>query len=236
MSVATSFKTYGMYNGFPFCPTSVDPVADGYDYWTTLGGYNKIASDAATAVTAAQIELSKQNAMKLFWNLETVNGAADYDTDSLSVTELTLTPDPKDRVCETSIEGTVIDFESGPPESTVGINAVIIIVRMYDGSTFLGYGLRGDDSEVYPPLNYGFTGITAHVDSKFGENPEVGLLSMMVESFTGPADYDYIEVNGIHFVGYAGCQQGCTLDASVPSSVGSDASAAISSLEFFTYP
>ena len=72
MPTATSFQAKGRRNGFPFCVPKVDLTSgitsstDGSvgpaDFWVTLGG---VSSGTASQ---AQIDLSLNNAMKLYWN------------------------------------------------------------------------------------------------------------------------------------------------------------------------
>ena len=72
MPTATSFTALGRGNGFPFCAPKVDLTSgitsstDGSvgpaDFWVTLGG---VSSGTASQ---AQIDLSLNNAMKLYWN------------------------------------------------------------------------------------------------------------------------------------------------------------------------
>ena len=72
MPTADSFTALGRGNGFPFCNAKVDLTSgvtsstDGSvgaaDFWVTLGG---VSSGTASQ---AQIDLSLNNAMKLYWN------------------------------------------------------------------------------------------------------------------------------------------------------------------------
>ena len=250
MSEATPFKSDGMGNGFPFCLDAIDVVAfqaenddEGYGWithWTTLGGYNKDAFDASTPVTDEQIELSLQNAMKLFWNLEKVTGEASHASSGASVTEMPVTsyPDggdlaPKDRVCKEGIGGFVAYNLVG---GGAGMTASIGIIRMVAGDTFLGYGIPALPRTT---SGYGYlstNGIHAGTDYPYTSiKPHVALWSMATEE---PFNYDsfaYTVKNGIHFVGYA---QGSTMDATVPSATAylNVAVARIDELEFFTYP
>ena len=72
MPTATSFTALGRGNGFPFCAYKVDVTNPGLApfggtiHWITLGG---VSSGSASQ---AQIDLSLRNAMKLFWNLYSV--------------------------------------------------------------------------------------------------------------------------------------------------------------------
>ena len=72
MPTADSFTALGRGNGFPFCvpkvdltsgiPSSTDGSVGPADFWVTLGG---VSSGTASQ---AQIDLSLNNAMKLYWN------------------------------------------------------------------------------------------------------------------------------------------------------------------------
>ena len=255
MSVATPFKSDGMGNGFPFCPTTIDVVAfdtentdydpDYITHWITLGGYSKDDFDASTPVTDAQIELSKQNAIKLFWNLEKVTGEASKTATSWfpssSVTEVPVTsyPDdeplaPKDRVCLTGIGGSVVDQPTG---SVSLIKASIGISRMVAGATFLGYGIRAYSGTTYQLLYT--NGIHAWVDAIHTAEVHVALWSMATQDPRHGVNhrYAYTVKNGIHFVGYSE-NDGGVADATVPVAASSSggATARIDDLEFFPYP
>jgi len=71
MPTATSFTALGRGNGFPFCADRVD--VSSYDFWVTLGGYAKTSSGD---VTQEQINNSRINAMKLFWNVNSLTVAS----------------------------------------------------------------------------------------------------------------------------------------------------------------
>jgi hypothetical protein len=68
MPIATKFEAEGVDNGFPHCLPKVD--VSSYDYWTTLSGYNKNATEAPTD---QQIYESKRLASAWYWNLDKVN-------------------------------------------------------------------------------------------------------------------------------------------------------------------
>jgi len=176
MPQATSFQALGAGNGFPFCPDKVR--VDTFDYWTTLGGYSKDASDASTAVTAEQIHESRVNAMKLYWSLHLVRGV--HDRDGTSTTEtidadndihdnffwLEGIAEPRERICD--IKDDVGDstgdyglWMDNTPPSALG-NALVSkfwgncgsIVRMYDGvatdeDNFVGFGIKSDVATFY---------------------------------------------------------------------------------------
>ena len=243
MSLAESFNALGMGNGFPFCPATIDVVefeAENDDagiglitHWTTLGGYNKIAFDFGTPVTESQIELSLQNAMKLFWGLENVTGEAYHPSSGASVTAVPIATAPKDRVCLSSVGGQVSD---NPGPAVAVMTASIIIRRMVAGDTFLGYGIL-----AYPQTTSGLlytNGIHAGVNYSSGPQ-HVALWSMATQDPTYGVNhkYAYTIKNGIHFVGYSEGDGGVA-DATVPVAVSffGGITARIDDLEFFTYP
>tara|TARA_E500000318_G_C3500919_1_gene188323 strand:- start:43 stop:861 length:819 start_codon:yes stop_codon:yes gene_type:complete len=71
MPTAIPFTALGRGNGFPFCVTRVD--VSSFDFWVTLGGYAKTSSGN---VTPEQINNSRINAMKLFWNVNSLTVAS----------------------------------------------------------------------------------------------------------------------------------------------------------------
>ena len=71
MPTADSFTALGRGNGFPFCASRVD--VSSFDFWVTLGGYAKTSSGN---VTQDQINNSRINAMKLFWNVNSLTVAS----------------------------------------------------------------------------------------------------------------------------------------------------------------
>jgi len=150
MPETTKFFSDGMGNGFPFCLKKED--VSGYDYWTTLGGYNK--NDADALIEPTGIAESLEKAMKLYWNY---NG---HSVEFADLSPETLTIDieqgvfengsdaapfePRDRICKTS--GWDFDQTNYPDDDGILIN--INPIRMYNGSTddednFVGYGIFG---------------------------------------------------------------------------------------------
>ena len=67
MPTADPFNALTKGNGLAFCASKVD--VSGFDKWQTLGGYRDSAASGGTAVTAAQIQTSLDNAMLLYWNM-----------------------------------------------------------------------------------------------------------------------------------------------------------------------
>jgi hypothetical protein len=114
MPTATSFTALGKGNGFLSCPTGYEDFfgdfvypsrvnVSNYSVWTTLGGYN---SNSVGTVTEEQIDLSRRRAMQLYWNLHQVNcslsavsqGATNQPY-SESITNVSTTNEPRERVC-----------------------------------------------------------------------------------------------------------------------------------------
>ena len=72
MPTADSFTALGEGNGFAaFDYNRVD--VSSFDFWVTLGGYAKTSSGN---VTPEQINKSRINAMKLFWNVNSLTVAS----------------------------------------------------------------------------------------------------------------------------------------------------------------
>jgi len=143
---ATPFAALGAGNGFPACLPRLD--VDTADYWTTLGGFNK---NSAGSPTEFQIAKSKENAMKLFWNLYGFTGEATItsslifdpsrtrDVTDLSVEDNTsISPsgfeEPYNRVC---LKGGQIDDEIvNEDESQI---KPLLYNKFYSGSESEGF-------------------------------------------------------------------------------------------------
>lgn len=116
MPTATPFAALGRGNGFNVCPNELIDFFGGqlvyyssvnvnlYSVWTTLGGYN---SNSTGTVTEEQINLSRQRAMKLCWNLHQVNCSLSAVSEGVtgrpyneSITNINTTREPRDRVFE----------------------------------------------------------------------------------------------------------------------------------------
>jgi len=67
MPTAIPFTALGRGNGFPFCVTKKD--VSGFTNWITLGG---VSSGSASE---SQVNESFRNAMKLWWNLNSITGS-----------------------------------------------------------------------------------------------------------------------------------------------------------------
>jgi len=72
MPTADSFIALGRGNGFPFCAPKQD--VSGFTNWITLGG---VSSGSASG---SQINESLVNAMKLWWNLNSITGSFSAST------------------------------------------------------------------------------------------------------------------------------------------------------------
>lgn len=156
MPTATEFTALGAGNGFNECTFKQD--VSNYDYWTTLSGVNKNNPTPSPELIAESLRL----AMKLFWNADSLNCTANA-TDNGSVTTVQVnyaTTDfsdpfdpvvtemgvasPVDRVCIPSTVGDIytsfskLDLIDDSARAKFYPNN---IVAMYNGSTFVGYGL-----------------------------------------------------------------------------------------------
>jgi len=165
MPTATEFTALGTGNGFPFCLNKIDVSDRGdgepFDYWVTLGGFKKTDGGSPSQ---AQIDLSLRNAMKLFWNINKLEGSvtdeedttlvnpgdltiANLDIDAEDYGSLTVnwsdfsnypssTFEPKDRVCSQNF---VVEKNQGDAPYQSGLNFYLniepAVFRMYDGST-----------------------------------------------------------------------------------------------------
>jgi hypothetical protein len=242
MPTAESFNALGVGNGFPRCLNKVDVSV--YDRWITSSGVNKDSPTASDADIALSLEIS----MSLFWNLNKVNGdaSATYDTDTVSVTDATIaifnfTPDsssagprpPVERLCNTNLSAQEIIYIPNGPQSRQARFKVTLNVpfRMYDGST-------SDESNF---VGYGFGGSIAQASGSSIVTAVVEIRSYGDESILATHDYAYVSIGDANFT----CETigGDTSDASAltASSSGSgfgltwSSSAEITSLDFYTY-
>ena len=175
MPVATPFNHLGYFTN---CPPDVD--VSSYDYWVTLGGYSKVLSDAFTPVTQAQIDASLANAMKMYWNLYSFTIGYEIPSGTQPDETFTATALPSERVCPSVRMASLIEYTQ--------------IVRMFDGLTFVGYGISGllgavKIGGVAP--NNAIVAITSYRDNATG-------LGVNEDS-----DLAYGDIAGIDFVIYA---------------------------------
>ena len=170
MPTATSFNALGAGNGFPFCLDRVnmnDLNGDGTNIaatlWTTMGGTQK-----GSAPTAGEIGISLTNAMRVFWNLYSVETEIGLLT---IVTDFLGNPfEPVNRVCnDVGYWGAQLSASNG------SIAAFGSPVRMYDGDSddennFVGYGASSVASSVKsltgaPQIGFFFQSWTASPNS-----------------------------------------------------------------------
>ena len=141
MLTATPFNALGAGNGFPFCTFKKDVSV--YDYWTTLSGVNKGNPTPSPELIAE----SRRLAMKFYWNADslicdaTTSGTFSSDG-SISTVQVkyVVTDDsvPAVPVKRTCIQ--VYDYSESDGSANAKIQ-VREIYSMYNGSTFVGYGL-----------------------------------------------------------------------------------------------
>jgi len=148
--MARRFKFIGGGDGFPL-DTAIDVDVSDYEY-VTCGGVT------GGSASPAQIELSRRNAMKIYWNLKTATLTSsvgsevsiDADDDHIDYPDfddeydLGLLPfEPFKRTCY----GEWVAFkESEDGYVSIGVDPQVI--RMYNGDTtdpdnFIGYGFDG---------------------------------------------------------------------------------------------
>jgi len=229
MPEATPFQTLGVGNGFPFCPEKVnvlDNVGDGsgseYDYWTTLGGFNK---NSGGNPTDAQIHDSRVAAMRLYWNAYALKsvvsgsgapassiGSIDAANDKIYGKEF-----PRERVCSEYGLGMLDallydDNEAFYEVLSYSIMTNTCLVRMYDGVTtdednFVGFGVTSEALDDV--VNYGNgTGMSAYIDEEGGVIISLYLCSYADDPDPSLATYDavdlaYASVNGLHLLSTA---------------------------------
>jgi len=156
MPTATPFKALGKGNGFPYCPTVENKIdVNNYSKWTTLGEYN---SNSSGAVTEYQINLSRQRAMQLYWNLYQVNCSLssfnDIDSSGFnniwdeSITNVSTNTEPKNRTCSFShfYEINRSDQPGEENEIYCGIAAYVSPLWLFKGSVtnwenFIGFSV-----------------------------------------------------------------------------------------------
>ena len=237
MPETTKFFSDGMGNGFPFCLKKEN--VSGYDYWTTLGGYNKDDADALIEPTGIAESLEK--AMKLYWNY---NGHSvdvdlggiqtltiDIEQDDFDGGSVTAPFEPKDRGCEEGGWRAFIEVEDDGGNSA-DTEVGILPRRMYNGPTgnednFVGYG-------VVNPVGGGSAFRATNINGAFGF-----FFSSYIdnEEPTEPWTFEYSEAieEGMWFVASADAESGSTsidgLDATF-----SGTTITYKDFDFYTYP
>ena len=238
MPTATSFKALGKGNGFPFCLNTIDVLDRGdgnaYDYWVTLGGFKKTDSGLPTQT---QINLSLQNAMKLFWNGYKINGTASLDSsyNTASVTDSrnpnTTQLEPFERI---SLNSGFYDFNIKHDSTNYGhqnqITFYITPVLLKSGNNFLGYGVKNIMS-------------LAEAGGNSGNDYASVQIASTINSSSNTYDrnnYSYITLGGINFVcfasvGYGNFYNRGLADASNLTAYDDYHYAKIDNLNFYTY-
>jgi hypothetical protein len=182
MPTADAFNALGAGNGFANCPTKID--VSSFAKWQTLGGFKDTDSGSPTA---AQIALSLENAMRIYWNLNGLNPSANSDgvvtagspSGGTGIEDVSAGV-PKTRVCGTDVTADPKIYNlpysdtstSGNNSADVDVN--IFIVRMYDGVTtdednFVGHGISAASNnpaikcvaENDPPAQGGMSSVMA---------------------------------------------------------------------------
>lgn len=220
MPEAEKFTTFGRGNGFPFCTDRVD-VDDAFRF-LTLGGYSGEGTP--------DIELSRRNAMKLYWNLYSLEGTAggvsfnaiaevedvilqvesggeNYDPNDEAMT-------PVSRDCRSNANFSTVNSESAsaPPtqDSFASVRiGTFDIVRMFEDGEFIGFGV---DSYFARSL-----GISSDAQDIADISSDVSWRSIVEEEPEGdggggtpidpPTEVEYniteTEINGVHFLSLA---------------------------------
>jgi len=195
---ATPFAALGRGNGFPFCPFEFD-VTD-FDHWTTLSGYNK---DSTEDPTEDDINNSLIAAMKMFWNWHGMSAEASFNNDQYNRSgtatdvELDTSLEPKTRVCPFDFYATNQDDRAGVRISNDPLYGGFEIVRMYNDSVFVGYGISGYDYEIAVSRAGDSGRARAYVNLYSARNELTSPSSYQVE------DFAYVTLDGISFVARA---------------------------------
>lgn len=187
MPTATPFTALGKGNGFPFCVNEVD--VSSYADWVTLGGTRKGGSPSQ-----GEINLSLENAMKLFWNYNghsvkftPQDSEVDIDVESgdynLKLPTVNDWNSPLSRVC-LDAGWLVRDNNTSARESTVDLRG---LSRMYSGGNFVGYGISFAFSGIISGFSFSFSSF--YPASTLPEVPNVAVKSTTL--------------NGIPFLGIA---------------------------------
>jgi len=197
MLTAQKFSTQGLRNGLPFCPFEFD-VTD-FDHWTTLSGYNK---DSTEDPTEDDINNSLIAAMKMFWNWHGISAEASFNNDQYNRSgtatdvELDTSLEPKTRVCPFDFYAKNQDDLAVIRISNDPLYGGFEIVRMYNDSVFVGYGISGYDYEI-AVSRAGGSRAGASVNLYSARNELTNPSSYQVE------DFAYVTLDGISFVARA---------------------------------
>ena len=154
--MSSTVANFSHLGNFPVCAESLTEVdVSGYDYWVTLGNFKKTDGGSPTQ---SQIDLSLENARKLFWDIYGLTGSV-TDTsgvDTVTITNATVddnttsnlpTDNPYGKVCNSSTYQNVEKSDSSEI-ATLSIYWSFSIIRMLNGSEFIGYGVQGSIKAV----------------------------------------------------------------------------------------
>jgi len=255
MPTADTFTTLGVFNGFPSCVAKVD--VSSYDKWTTLGGFNK---DSGGVPTSAQVRDSHKIAVRLYWNLYRVTcETGDVSVPSSILSEVIVSgwdapneaqePEPiqpNERGCSGSLTrgGDLL-----PILADVDLRLSTGIVRMYNKSNFVGYGLGLIDwdnavqGEDLAPIAQWVIDVFVDPQSLLGGYSNDDVSSGILYEYT------YVVRDGIHMLwlgsilldselspGLTTHIDSATLRAWLEDGGSPSSQAQITGLEFYTYP
>lgn len=179
---APSTNAFTVIGAFPFCAPEVDVSI--YDYWITLGGFKKGDSGSPSA---AQLDDSEIKAMWLYRRLYALNTSYDdngtaetLETNSIddlkdgkSEPENRECPDVDDKYgCQFTQFKQFMNGSSGVGSDLYGSTGQI--VRMMNGSDFVGYGISGGFDADYTNDTLAFSPfaaieINSYVDARGDE-------------------------------------------------------------------
>lgn len=261
MPTADKFTALGAGNGFNNCTFKRD--VSNYDYWTTLSGVNKNNPTPSPGLISESLRL----AMKWFWSTDKLNCTAtatnsgsffevqpnyatiDFSDPFLPVTTERGVASPVDRVCIPSVAGDLYTQFSKLDLIDSGARAKFYpdsIVAMYDGSTFVGYGLsyvetRGVSSGSMAAQGGRSSLLNAAVYAGgYGytpDNTDEEAFAAGYVTFEGMELFAYLEAKNRPTVNVAGSVNLSSLSATCTNSnlPVTTASASLDSIDFYTY-
>jgi len=171
MPTADSFTALGRGNGFPFCTAKVDLTSgvtsstDGSvgaaDFWVTLGG---VSSGTASQ---AQIDLSLNNAMKLYWNQYSIT-AGNLSASSSGQSSFALSRSSE--IQENNKEAIYQKTISGEQSDYVPIERACNNPEIQSRS--MGFSDRHEDEtgDRISPLNFSSVSISGRLGIGFGDS------------------------------------------------------------------
>ena len=265
MQTATEFTALGAGNGFSFCPFKRD--VSGYDYWTTLSGVNKDNPTPSPELIAESLRL----AMKFYWNADsltcdaTTSGTSSSDG-SISTVQVNYvvtdsdvpSPDPPiiiDSGPAVPVKRTCIPHYAYPISKTYDYSEsdgsasakiqVSEIYSMYNGSTFVGYGLgfvetrfqsRGTIEAEAGNLSILNAGVYTGGYGYTPANTSNDAFAAGYVTFGGMELFAYVEAkNTPSNPGVVGSVNLSTLSAECAFRSNTTATASLDSIDFYTY-